>query len=392
MNRGTAARAYAVLLLFVLASTGVSAQSAAPSAGDAAFAAGNFDVAATAYMAALVKNPNDSDAELGIGTIELYRNHLDAAHMHLQHALELEPSSTIGRSRLDSILKRIGGPNDYKIAFTESQARVPLVAIDPLPTLKATIDGLPVTLVIDTGAANVDVSDALASHLHLSTNTVGEGIFAGGRKAQLRSTRIERMDLAGVTVRGIPANIMPGNPPPGIDGIIGTGFLSHFLATIDYAHGALILRPTERSAGELASAKAAGATAVPMWLVGDHFLFARAHVNAAPEALYSIDTGGPGIGIDLTKSSVAAAGITPDASHPLSMQGGGGIVQALPFRAASVTMGDITLHDLPGIYVPSGGLDGVFPFTVAGRISHEFFRHEAVTFDFSAMMLVLTPA
>jgi len=63
-----------------------------------------------------------------------------------------------------------------------------------------------------------------------------------------------------------------------------------------------------------------------------------------------------------------------------------------PETAASVTIGDLTLHDLPGIYVPSGGLDGVFPFAVAGRISHEFFRHTAVTLDFATMTLVLAPA
>jgi len=355
-------------------------------------AAGNFDVAGSAYMAALAKNPYDADAEMGIGTIELYRNHLDAARAHLQRALELAPSSIVARSRVDSIVKRTGGPNDFKIAYAGSQARVSLVAIDPLPTLKATINGQPVTLVIDTGGANVDVSEALASRLHLSTKLVGQGTFAGGRKAQLRSTRIDRLDLPGVRVRNIPGNVMPGNPPPGIDGIIGTSFLYHFLATIDYAHGALVLRPADESAAYLASAEAAGATAVRMWLVGDHFLFARAHVNAAPDGLYSIDTGGPGIGVDLTKSSLEAAGITPDPSRPQSMRGGGGTAQVLPFTAASVTMGDVTLHDLPGVYVRGGGLDGVFPFTVAGRISHEFFRHMAVTFDFSAMTLVLAPA
>jgi hypothetical protein len=391
MKLRTAVSAYAASLVFVLASTCVMAQTQHRSGGDATFAAGNLDAAASAYMAALAEHPNDANAELGIGTIELYRNHLDAARAHLQRALELAPDSKIARMRLDSIVKRTGGPNDYKIAFAGSPARVVLTAIDPLPTLKATINGIPVTLAIDTGGANIDVSEALATSLNLPMQDAGEGIFAGGQKAPLRSTRIERLDLPGVTVRGIPGNIMPGKPSPGIDGVIGTSFLYHFLATIDYVRSTLVLRPAAESAAYLASAKAAGATAVPMWLAGDHFLFARAHVNAAPDALYSIDTGGPGIGVDLTTATLAAAGITPDAAHPRSMQGGGGTVQLLRFTAASVTMGGLTLHDVPGVYVPSGGLEGVFPFAVAGRISHEFFRRTAVTFDFSDMMLVLAP-
>lgn len=386
------AGAFAALLSFGLTSTVVVAQSPPPSSGDAALAAGNFDAAAAAYMAAIAKAPDDPNGQLGLGTVELYRNHLAAAHLHLQRAQELAPNSPIARTRLGSIVRRTGGPDDFRIAFASSEARVPLVAIDPLPTLKAMIDGVPVTLAIDTGGANIDLSEALVTRLHLSTKVVGEGIFAGGLKAQLRSARIDRLDLPGVTVQGIPGNVMPGQGPPGIDGVIGTAFLYHFLATLDYAHSVLVLRPAGDSAALLASAKAAGATIVPMWLVGDHFLFARAHVNAGSDALYSIDTGGPGVGVDLTKSSLAAAGITPDASHPQSMAGGGGATQYLPFTAASVTVGNLTLHDLPGVYVPSGGLQSVFPFAVAGRISHEFFRHLAVTFDFSAMMLVLAKA
>ncbi len=383
---------FAAFLAFLLASTAVVAQSPPPSAGDAALAAGNFDAAASAYTAALAANPNDPNAELGTGTVELYRNHLGAARAHLRRALELAPNSALARRRLDSIVRRTGEASDFRIAFTGSQARVPLAAVDPLPTIEAKIDGVPVTLVLDTGAATVDVSEALAKRLNLATKTEGRGIFAGGLQAELRSARIERLDLPGVTVRGIPGGVMPGKAPPGIDGIVGTSFLYHFLATIDYAHGELVLRPPSASAAFLAAAKAARATTVPMWLAGDHFLFARAHVNAAPDALYSVDTGGSGVGVDLTASSLAAAGITPDAAHPQSMAGGGGTTRFLPFTAASVTMGGLTLHDLPGIYVPSGGLEGVFPFAVAGRISHEFFRHLAVTFDFSAMTLTLARA
>ncbi len=389
MKTLTAAGRCAALFAFVLVPAVVLARSQPPSAGDSALAAGNFDAAAFAYTAALGTNPNDPNAELGIGTVELYRNHLDPARAHLRHALELVPDSTLARTRLGSIAKRTGAPGDFQIAFAGSEARVPLAAVDPLTTLKGKIDGVPVTLVIDTGGANLDVSAALADRLRLSTAVVGEGLFAGGRKAELRSARVDRLDLPGVTVRGIPGGVMPGKAPPGIDGIVGTGFLSHFLATVDYVHGALVLRPASASAAFLHSAEAAGATAVPMWLVGDHFVFARAHVNAAPDALYSIDTGGAGVGVDLTKSSLAAAGITPDAAHPQSMGGGGGSAQFLPFTAASVTIGNLTLHDLPGVFVPSGGLEGVFPFAVAGRVSHEFFRHMAVTFDFSAMLLVL---
>ena len=65
---------------------------------------------------------------------------------------------------------------------------------------------------------------------------------------------------------------------------------------IDYQHAALVLRPANDSRAFLVAAKASGATMVRMWLAGDHFMIAPARVNAAPEALYMIDTGGAGVG------------------------------------------------------------------------------------------------
>jgi predicted aspartyl protease len=390
MTNFTARGACAAFLLFALASGTVSAQSPPPSRGDAALVAGDFDAAATAYAADLAANPNDADAELGIGTVELYRNHLDAARAHLQRALTLAPGSVAAQARLTDIARRTGGPSDYRIAFSQAQARIPLVAIDPLPTLRATIDGVPVTLMIDTGAPGLVVRQALVEKLHLATKSAGEGVFAGGLKAPIRTTYIDRLDLPGVTVSGIPAGLLPsGAPggPDGPDGVIGTDFLYHFLATIDYGHAELVLRPAGDSAAFLAAAGGSGATVVPMWLYADHFILVRARVNDAPEALYVIDTGGPGVGVDLTKPELAAAGITPDASHVQYMQGGGGAAPVLPFTAASVAIGDVALHDLPGVYFRNGSPP--FPFARGGTISHEFFRHTSVTFDFSSMKVII---
>lgn len=386
-----ATRGVAYALLSVLLTTAIAAaQTPASTPGDADFAAGNFDAAASAYAAALAASPDDPNAELGLGSIELYRNHIAPARAHLQHALALAPGSVIARARLDAIAKRTGGPGDYTIAFSASEARIPLVAIDPLPTFKAKIDGVPVVLLIDTGGPHLDLTESAVKRLGLATKSAGEGVFAGGLRAQIRSVHIDRFDVTGVAVRGIPGSVIPGASGfHGVDGAIGTAFLYHFLSTIDYAHRVLVLRPASDSPVFLASAAASGAIAIPIWLAADHFILARAHVNAAPDALYVIDTGGPGIGVELTKSSLAAAGITPDAAHPQSMRGGGGSTQVLPFTAASVTMGGLTQHDLPGIYAPSGGVDRLFPFALAGTISHEFFRHTAVTLDFASMTLVV---
>ena len=68
--------------------------------------------------------------------------------------------------------------------------------------------------------------------------------------------------------------------------------------------------------------------------------------------------------------------------------GGGGEVSTLPFTA-SVSVGTCRVDDLAGVYFPHGNQYGIFPFTVAGTVSHQFFRKTALTFDFVAMRLVI---
>lgn len=207
-------------LCVILTSTSVKAQTPGPTPGDAAFAAGNFDAAASAYTAALAINPDDPNAELGIGTTELYRNHVAGARTHLLRAVSLDPGSSIARARLAAIVKRTGGPEDYHIAFTAPQARIPLIAIDPLPTFKAKINGVSVTLLIDTGGPHLDLSESAIKRLHLATKAAGIGVFAGGLRAPVRSVHIDRFEVAGLTVRGIPGGVIPSQGAfPGVDGI-----------------------------------------------------------------------------------------------------------------------------------------------------------------------------
>ena len=142
--------------------------------------------------------------------------------------------------------------------------------------------------------------------------------------------------------------------------MIGAGLLMHFLSTIDYCGGKLVLAPRS-SAGEFEKrAAAVGANSVPFWLVGDHFMFARRKLNQA-DGLFLIDTGLAGAGLTATKAMLDAAGVTVDESNTLTGEGGGGTVQFVPFRAAA-TLGNLTRSDLPGVYMASGNPLARFPF------------------------------
>jgi len=203
---------------------------------------------------------------------------------------------------------------------------------------------------------------------------------------------IDTISFNEVVVHHVPVNVLPteGAPAPAgihLDGIIGTNLFYHFLTTLDYVHGRLILAPRSSSAQFEASAKSHGDSIVPMWYVPDHFLFARAEVNGA-SALFNIDTGGDDVGVQVSKSMLAKGQVHLDKSHPGHMAGPGGDIVTIPFKA-TVAIGKTAMNDVPGIYMPDGDQYGIFPFTVGGTISHKFFRTRIVTLDFAAMRLVI---
>ncbi len=358
-----------------------------PSAGDLAFQHGDFEAAQRAYASAVAASP-DAGSLLGLGTIELYRDDLRSARQHLSEAARLDPGNPAIQARLRTLSGREPSGTDFRIAMPADGVRIPFASVDPLPLIRGEIDGREAWFVLDTGASGVDLTAAGAQRLGVATHVVGQGIFAGGKHAEVRAGRIDAFAAAGLTVRGIPTNVVEGMSlrlaGRDVDGAIGTVFLRHFLSTIDYRHGALVLRP--RSGGTAASLSPHDAsTAVPMWLVGDHFLFVRGRVGDV-EGLFNVDTGGTRVGVQLTKASLAAAGITPHAAAG-SFVGGGGAVPMQEFTAPAVSIGAFTARNVPGVYFPEGDQFGIFPFQIAGVVSHELFRNTAVTLDFDTMTL-----
>jgi predicted aspartyl protease len=360
--------------------------------GDLAFKQGDFVAAIDDYAAQVAANPNDAAALLGLGTMELYRNDLTNAKRHLMQAQRLDPSNATTERRLRTLDERETMPGQFQVAMRGAQAVVPFVATDPLPLLRAKINGHDALLVLDTGAPAVGLTPNAAKRFGIASQSAGEGVFAGGKRAEVQKGGIDSIELPGLTVRGVPTAILPGSIELGayhVDGAIGTTFLERFLATIDYQHGQLILRPRSQSAVFERNATAKGAASQSMWLVGDHFIFARARVNGLPEALFNIDTGGAGLGVQLTKASLDAAAIVPDPSKAQDFVGAGGAARAVPFSASSISFGTFTQRNVPGLYFPDGDQFGIFPFAVAGTLSHEFFRQTALTFDFDAMRMVV---
>jgi hypothetical protein len=256
--------------------------------------------------------------------------------------------------------------------------------------VQVTIGGRQAWFLIDTGAPDIMVAPELAKELGLALQDAGQGVFAGGVRAAVQRTIVPELQIGGLKIVNVPAGVRAGGLPiPGykIEGIVGTGLLMHFLSTLDYCQGRLVLHPRSSSAGFEQAAAKAGANIVPMWLVSDHFIMARGHLQHAAEGTFVIDTGLAGGGVTATKAALDEAGVVVDMSKGQAGVGGGGPVTYYPFTVGA-TLGSLTVDNVPGIYIPGADPFGGLPFKTAGTLSHGFFRHSRLTFDFDAMKLV----
>jgi hypothetical protein len=360
----------------------------------ATFKAGNFRGAMDCYQAVLEHVPHDAAANLGAGTLALYGNDLSSATRHLRaaqnHGLDEKDIARL----LAQVEARRPVTSQYQVAMGGDPIRVPFLTTDPLPILTVRVNSSrDAYFLIDTGAHHVVLDSQFAHELGVQAKDNFVGTFAGGLHAPVQSAMLDSIALGSVTITNLPVDVLPSRrfklqKDIQIDGIIGTELLRQFLATIDYFNGALVLRPRSDSSAFEAEAERSGAARVPLWLVGDHFLFARGRLGDGPEGLFSIDTGLAGGGVTATDAALKAAHIIADALHAQSGVGGGGPVTVLPFTA-DVTLGSVTEHAVRGLYTPEGSPYGIFPFEVQGAISHGFFRPYSLTLDFDAMLLVL---
>ncbi|MFY9719053.1 MAG: aspartyl protease family protein [Candidatus Cybelea sp.] len=383
------------IMLSVLASAMIGAApapSVAPDTAGQLFAAGDFGSAAAAYAAELNESPNDETAQLGLGAIELYQNDLTDAEPLLQAVATKDPANARAASLLKELHRRQSEASK-RVTIAGGITQVPFIVADPLPVIYATINGKRGTFVVDTGGT-VDLDTSFAQSLGLKLESAGMGTFAGGQHAPLASSTIDSITLGGATAYDMPVSVLPMPAklfPMQIDGIIGTTLFERFLVTIDYPRDRLVIRPRDASERFLADAQAANATIEPCWLVGDHFVFAKASVNNTPQVLYLFDSGLAGGGLMPSAQLISAARLDIDLGKAGTGIGGAGTLAAIPFVAQSIAVGNAIQHNVRGIYTPGGTPFGIFPFIVWGGISDLYLRHYAYTVDFEAMKLILTP-
>lgn len=397
------------------------------------FQAGNFAEAGKIYARIAAQNPRNYSAALELGRIALLSNRFDDARKWLEKAIALQPSATDAKVTLAEVFYR---SDDFQKAATSLQGieagsnklltsqyptldvaqlesfkdqtpyetqgdgqstRLKFLKTDPLPLVSVRVNGGDeVTFFIDTGASEVVLDTDFARELGIPKFGSVQGTFSGGQRADVQSGRINSLAVGDWTIKNLPIatlalrQLSKDLGVKRIDGCIGTTLLYHFLATLDYPHGELVLRrKTATSLKQFRAASSGKSVQVPFWIAGDHFMVGWGRVETIPPVLLFVDTGLAGAGVKLAEPVIKEARIKLEEDKAFEGAGGGGKLKIVPYTVRQISLGEARAINLPGLY------DGPFPwetsfgFHLAGMVGHDFFKSYAVTFDFENMRIFL---
>jgi len=396
------------------------------------FQLGKFAEAGELYSGIAAQDPNDYSAILQLGRIALLSNHLDEAQRWFEKAINLQPKETDAKVMLAEAfyrrddfqkaaaslngvdvssnklireqypalnvakLESFKGQTPYELKDNGASTRVKFLKTDPLPVLNVRVNGgKEVTFFIDTGGSEVALDTEFAKKLGVPQFGAVQGTFSGGQHAEVQQGRIDTLTIGDWTIKNLPAVMLPlrqlseGFGVKQIDGIIGTTLFYHFLTTMDYPHGELVLRRKDAKNLEEFKKSPGKRVAVPIWMASDHFMVGWGRVETLPPTLLFVDSGLMGAGVKLAESVIEEAGIKLEENKAEEGAGGGGKLKIVPYTVHHLSFGDIKEENVPGLYDGPFPWENMFGFYLSGMIGHDFLKPYAVTFDFQNMQIFL---
>jgi aspartyl protease/tetratricopeptide repeat protein len=399
---------------------------------DRLFQAGKFAEAGKIYSQIVTQNPKDYSATLHLGRISLLSNRLDDAQKWLEKAIALQPGNTDPKVMLaeafyrrDDFQKAVAalngvdvssnklvieqypclnvaklesfkGQTPYELHGNGTSTRLKFVRTDPLPVVNVRVNGGDeVTFFIDTGGSELALDTEFAKELGVPQFGTVQGTFSGGQHTDVQLGRIESLAVGDWTIKNLPTAMLPlrqlseGLGVKQINGIIGTTLFYHFLATMDYPRGELVLRRKDPKSLEEFTKSPVKRVAVPIWMASDHFMVGWGRVETLPPTLLFVDSGLVGAGVKLAEPVIKDAGIKLEENKATEGAGGGGTLKIVPYTVHQLSFGDIKEENVPGLYDGPFPWENMFGFHLAGMVGHDFLRPYAVTFDFQNMQIFL---
>src|SRR5213076_2441141 len=301
--------------------------------GRIALLANRLDDAQRWLEKAISLRPNDTDAKVMLAEAFYRRDDFQRAAASLNdvdvssNKLIIEQYPTLNVAMLESFK----GQTPYELQGNGTSTHVKFVKTDPLPVVNVRVNGgKEVTFFIDTGGSEVTLDTDFAKELCAPQFAAVQGTFSGGQHTEVRLGRIESLTIGDWTIKNVPTAMLPlrqlseGFGVKQIDGIIGTTLFYHFLASMDYPHGQLVLRRKTAESLEQFKKSSGKKVVVPIWMVCDHFMVGWGRVETLPPTLLFVDTGLTGAGVKLAESVIKQTGIKLEENRAAEGAGGGG--------------------------------------------------------------------
>ncbi len=397
------------------------------------FQSGKFAEAGKIYAQIEAQDPKDYSVILQLGRIALLSNRLDDAQTWLEKAIALHPDDADAKVMLAEAfwrrddfqkaaaalngvdvssnqllisqypalnvakLESFKGQTPYDVQGEGEITRLKFLKTDPLPLVSVRVNGGDeVTFFIDTGGSEVALDSDFAKELGIPQFGEVQGTFAGGQNAEVQQGRIESLTVGDWTIKNVPVitialrQLSESFGVKRIDGILGTTLFYHFLATLDYPRGELVLRrKTAKSLEQFAAESSADGVTVPFWIASDHFMVGWGRVETLPPTLLFVDSGLAGAGVKLAESVIKEAGVKLEEDKAYEGAGGGGKLKIVPYTVSQLSFGDMREDNVAGLYDGPFPWENSFGFHLAGMVGHDFLKPYAVTFDFEDMQIFL---
>jgi Aspartyl protease/Tetratricopeptide repeat len=427
-----------IALAVILAPCSFSGQAASQTqqakfgSADRLFQIGKFAEASELYARMAAQDPNDFAAILGLGRVALLSNRLDDARRWLEQAVALQPNDADAKVMLAEAFYRCDdfqkaaaslngievssnkliisqypslnvakllsfeGQTPYEVHGDGQITHLKFLRTDPLPLVSVRVNGShEVTFFIDTGGSEIALDTEFARELGVPQFGAVQGTFSGGQHAEVQQGRIESLTVGEWAVRNLPVVMLPLRQlseslgAKRIDGIVGTTLFYHFLTTIDYPNGELVLRRKNATSLEQFVASSGKSVATPFWIASDHFIVGWGRVETIPPALLFVDSGLAGAGVKSAESVIKEAGIKLEEDKAYEGAGGGGKLKIVPYTVRHLSFGDVRENNVAGLYDGPFPWEHTFGFNLAGMVGHDFLKPYAVTFDFENTRIFL---
>lgn len=262
---------------------------------------------------------------------------------------------------------------------------IPIRIVSGYIFLDAMVNGNKAVFVLDSGSgADILNADSL-KRLRIATNrgkSKEKATGAGGTTAAF-PTVIDKLEVGGIVIEHDPAVAIPLPSILGCDGLLGYGFLSQWVTTIDYEKKTLTITQPEVFSAH-------GVEGLPLTMIGD-VPTVRASVDGV-EGSFQVDTGNGGA-IVLTAPFVEKHGLRNN--YPARMEtvtgvGVGGAMKGDLARGKTLTIGGTTIPS--PIIDLSRQTQGTFADTrFDGNLGSQVLSRFVVSLDYPGQKIYLTP-